>query len=239
MLGEFYEKLGDTQSAKHCYMTILHAKPDFDPARRNLHYLLYLDQQRFYPDTIRPLIATQNREVIHKARELLNQYFTVHHPNPVLRQLATHMPIVFEQTQVVGDTANLAEYDPRRHVVRLQPKMLFSTANVVAAYLVHELIHALDGSYQTSILEEQDGYRELARFWRVYQGAENDPTLDRALELYGISADRLDQEIRRVYTILRPDIAERSPGHGLPPDTVIGRAYAQIEQTRPVYPGSA
>jgi tetratricopeptide (TPR) repeat protein len=230
-LGEYYEKSGNTQEAKKRYMEVLQARPDFDPARRRLDFLLYRDQKRFLPETAGGLLDTRYREIIHKARELLKQYYTVHHPNPTLCTLSQRIPIVFEDTQQVGESANIAEYDAPRGVVRIQPQMLFSQPNVVAAYLAHELNHVVDNDTESSVLEEQDGYRDLAHFWSIYQGAENDPNLDRALALYQKSPDALDQEVRRVYTIRTPDMPETSPGHGRPPNTWVGRVF-QEEETR-------
>jgi len=230
LLGELYEKAGYTQEAKRRYMEVLQVRPDFDPARRNLNYLLYLDQKRFFPDTVGDLIKTRNIEAIHQARALLKTYFTEHHANPVLLKLSQELPIVFENTQSHGDSNNLAEYDAGMNAIRVRPKMLFSTPNVVGAYLVHELVHALDGNYETSIMEEQDGYRELAKFWTIYKGGESDPNLDRAIELYQKSPDSLDMEVRRVYSIQNAGMPEKSAGHGLPPDTVRGQAFEYYEK---------
>ncbi len=230
ILGEYYEKIGHYTEAKRRYMEILSIKPDFDPARRRLEFLLFQDQRRFFPETADQLLKTRYRETIHKARELLKTFYTVHHPNPILLKLSQEIPIVFEETQSVGESANIAEWDARRQVIRVQPAMLFSTHNVVGAYLAHELIHALDGDSRTSVWEEQDGYKELAKFWRLFQGAENDPNLDRALELYNQGRSVLEQEVRRVYTIRDPYMPERSPGHGLPSKSPWMNAYLQYEQ---------
>lgn len=234
-LGEYYEKMGNTQEAKKRYMEVLQVKPDFDPARRRLDYLLYLDQKRFLPDTADALLKTRYTEVLHKARELLKDCFTRYHPNPVLLKLSQEVPVVFEETQTVGNTQDIAEYDHPRGVIRIQPQLLFSTHSIVAAYLAHELTHALDGDGQTSIMEEQDGYRELARFWSVYQGAENEPNLDRALSLYRKSQDALDQEVRRVYAIRDAGIPDKSPGHGLPSNSPLVRAADVYENLTKLY----
>jgi tetratricopeptide (TPR) repeat protein len=229
LLGEYYERIGRTQDAKRRYMEVLDVKPDFDPARRRLNFLLYLDQHKFYPETANDLLRTRYRGVIHNARELLKQFFTIHHPNPVMLQLSQNIPIVFESTQVVDESANIAEFDAYKGVIRIQPQMLFSSPNVVGAYLAHELVHALDGDSLTSILEEQDAYRMLARFWGIYQGADNDPNLDRAVSLYQQSMDSLDQEVRRVYSIQDPGIPEKSPGHGVPSASPAVRTSLEYE----------
>lgn len=239
LLGEYWERMGNTQEAKRRYMEVVEAKPDFDPARRRLNYLLYLDQHRFYPETAQALLKTRYKEVLHHARELLKQYFLIHHPNPVLQKLSQDILIVFEETQKTDESANIAEYDAYKKLIRVQPQMLFSTPNVVAAYLAHELVHALDEDPYSSILEEQDAYQALARFWGIYQGSDNDPNLDRAAALYQQSTDRLNQEVRRVYSIEDSAIPEKSPGHGLPANNLLSqqaqsydRQFEQVRQER-------
>lgn len=229
-LGEYYEKLGQPQDAKRRYMEVLSVKPDFDPARRRLDYLLYQDQKRWHPDMVGPLLQVKYKEVVHKARELLKQFYATARPNPVLANLSQTIPVVFEETQTVEQSANIAEFDARRGVIRIHPMMMFSTPNVVGAYLAHELRHAVDQDSHTSVMEEQDGYRDLALFWQAYQGAENDPNLDRALELFKLSTDKLDQEVRRVYTIRDAQLPETSPGHGQIPQNQLGQAYLAAEQ---------
>lgn len=245
-LGEYYERTGFTQEAKKRYLEILQVQPHFDPAKRKLDYLLYRDQVRFYPDTADELLATRYREIMTKSKALLIEFFTVHQPNPVYRKLIQDLTIVFEPTQKTGDTDNMAEFDPRRGVTRLLPEMLFSSPNVVAAYLAHETVHAMDGDGHTSVLEEQDAYRHLARFWAVYKGQEVEPNLDRAVELYRQSMDALDQEVRRIYTIQSPGIADKSPGHGLPSPNARHQSaaaydiqYAIQAQERLKYPAGA
>jgi tetratricopeptide (TPR) repeat protein len=227
-LGDYDLKMGNSQEAKKRYMEVLNVQPNFDPAKRKLEYLLYRDQKLF-PDTSNELLQIRYKEVVFPARRLLHQYFTKYHPNPVLLKLSQTVPIVFEETQEMDGSANIAENDAQRGVIRLKPEMLFSTHNVVAAYLAHELIHTLNENSETSIMEEQDGYRESARFWSSYRNAEKEPNLDLALKLYRKSPDALDQEVRRVYTIRDPDIPEKTPGHGLPPKTPLMKAYLAYE----------
>lgn len=234
LLGEYWERAGNTQEAKKRYIEILNAKPDFDPAKRRLNYLLYLDQKRFYPETADALLKAQYREITTKAHELMRQYFTKHQPNPVLAYCADKIPLVFASTQSQGDSQNIAEYDPVQNVIRVEPFMLFSTPNIVAAYLVHELHHALDQDGLTSIREEQDAYQALAQFWSVFQGAENDPNLDQALRLYRQHPQVLAQEVSRVYSIQTPGMPLTSPGHGEPAKsalTQLAQSFAQYPRT--------
>ena len=215
-LGEYYERIGDTQSAKRLYMQVLMSKPNFDPAKRNLSYLIHMDQLKSYPETASEIIKTAQKEVIFKARALLKNYYSSFSIDPELAKLSQSIPIVFSTTQVVENTENIAEYDHSKRAIRLQSKMMFSSPNVIAAYLAHELVHAKDNDAETSIMEEQDGYRALAKFWNVFKNTEVETNLDRALKLHTESQARLDHEVRHLYTMRNPVIAEHSPGHGQP-----------------------
>lgn len=215
-LGEYYEKLGLPEMSKRLYMQVLRSKPSFDPAKRNLSYLVHVDQAKLSPETAIELHRTTEKGVIFKARALLKNYYTQINPDEELAKLSQSIPIVFQGTQTTGNTENIAEYDHPQRAIRLQTRMIFSSPNVVAAYLAHELVHAKDNDSETSIMEEQEGYRELARFWQRHKNTEEESNLDRALTLYADSPDHLDKEVRNLYTMRNPLIAESSPGHGKP-----------------------
>ena len=233
-LGELYEKLGATQIAKRLYIQVLGAKPNFDPAKRNLLHLLYQDQRYIDPGTAHELYNTQKKEVIFKARSLLAQYYTKINPDLEKHKLSQTIPIVFEPTQVVENSENTAEYDHTQKAIRLQPRMVFSSPNVIGAYMAHELVHASDNDNKTSIMEEQDGYRELAKFWLTFKQTEEVPNLDRAVTMFQESPAKLDHEVRLLYTMRNPLIPEKSPGHGMPknaPAELSGESVKQKYET--------
>lgn len=215
-LGELYEKLGHPQMAKKLYMQVLAAKPNFDPAKRNLLHLLYQDQLYIDPTTAHELYKTQKNEVLYKTRAILALYYSKISPDPEKLKLSQNIPIIFEPTQIVENSENTAEYDHQIKSIRLQPRMVFASPNVIGAYMAHELVHAQDNDDKTSVMEEQDGYRELAKFWMTFKQTEEAPNLDRAIKLYQESQAKLDHEVRQLYTMRNPLIPEKSPGHGLP-----------------------
>ncbi len=247
MLGEYLEKQGRLLEAKKRYLEVLNVQYDFDPAKRRLEHLLYRDQQQLHPEITTQIMAVKYKEVVSKSRELLKQFFTQHHNNPVLLRLSQEVPIVFEKTEQFDVSSNIAEWDADRGVIRLNPMAMFSSPNVVAAYLVHELWHAVDADGQSSIEEEKRAYRLLAKFWSLFQGAENDPNLDRSLALFRQGGHALDQEVERVYRIQNPDLPDFSPGNGLPsqhPQVLLSDAYEAFYQGAPAldviqrFPGS-
>lgn len=230
LLGELYERMNLRPWAKRMYMQVLNAQPNFDPAKRNLNFLLYQDQMRTHPETGMELYKTTEKELVFKARSLIKQYHLLTQAPEERKKLVDTVPIVFEPTQVMDNTENIAEYDHAKGVIRIQPKMLFSSPNVVAAYLAHELIHAQDQDGETSIQEEQDGYRELVLFWQRFKNAEAEPNLDRALKLFEENPSQLDEEVKRLYTMRNPLIAEKSPGHGLPLKSKVQNAISTVQQ---------
>jgi tetratricopeptide (TPR) repeat protein len=216
LLGQYLELAGFPREAKTQYIDVVNRKPDFDPARRRLQYMMFLDQYQFDSQMGNALWKSQEVGITYQAKELLKHFFETEDPNPELALLSQKIKFVFESTSMLSDTASVAEYDAKQNVIRFQPQLLFTTPNVLAAYAIHEMVHARDGDDQTSITEEQDAYRKLARFWISRHSAENDPNLDKALSLYQQGAGSLDAEVRRVYRVQMPDITETSPGHGQP-----------------------
>jgi hypothetical protein len=126
--------------------------------------------------------------------------------------------IQFVATEERKLNSNMAEYDHTvgsQGLIRVRPELAYASPNVLAAYLTHELVHAMDGDAISSIMEEQDAYRLQARFWLAHKTGVNDTNLDLSASLYQQGIDLLDQEVRRSYSDdeLLP---EKSPGHGLP-----------------------
>jgi predicted metal-dependent hydrolase len=192
--------------------------------------MLFEDQSKTHPETAFELLKTTEKELLFKARNLIKQYYTLTNAPESSKKLAETINISFEPTQVMDNVENIAEYDHPKRTIRLQPKMMFASPNVVAAYLAHELIHAEDQDGETSIQEEQDGYRELVNFWQRFKNAESEPNLDRTLKLYEESPTKLDEEVKRLYTMRNPLIAEKSPKHGLNASTQPLQILNNIQQ---------
>ena len=215
-LAEQWIAVGQPQAARQEYVYILQRQPNYDSASRNLSLLNLRMTPGASPQRIQQAIRQQGLQVLRQAKSLLRQYYTQANA-PIMLNVMDSIQYEFSPTQQIDQVANLAEYDHMQgRTVRFAPEMAFAHPNVVAAYMTHELIHARDNDTLTSILEEEDGYRSMARFWEKFKGNVAEPNIDLAASLYRESPDRLDLKVRELYTMRDPLIPEKSPGHGNP-----------------------
>ncbi len=221
LLAEQRTRLGQPDQARRHYELILDQVPMFDPARRNLRLLDVKRKAQTSPQAAYFLLQGSGQQALNQAKVLAKNYCMLRN-DPAMLPVMDAVRYEFAPTEQVNQVANLAEYDHMRRTIRFAPEMAFAHPNVLAAYMVHELVHARDNDAITSVMEEQDGYRELARFWLVNRGQVIEPNLDLAAALYGESPDRLDQKVRELYTMRDPLMSEKSPGHGMPYMQMIG-----------------
>lgn len=217
-LAERYSDRSDFRGALREYRTILDQEPSFDPAFRNYQYAYVQQLATSKPEAAQRLYSRYSEANLHQAKGLAKEYFELTR-QPILAKLSAEIPYQFAPTQSVQGNPNLAEYDyyfaPPQGLIRLSPELAFAHPNVLAAYMVHELIHANDRDPLTSITEEQDGYWEQARFWSMYKGDVLEPNLDLAVRLGRESKARLDRKVWEVYS-QRGTLPDTSPGHGMP-----------------------
>jgi tetratricopeptide (TPR) repeat protein len=222
LLAQQYIKLGQYPEALAQYTTALAHNPQFDPARRALALLQCQLTAQQNPAAGQAAFIAASTQNIAQAKQLAKTYYKTQPNGHAYAALADKLSYQYATTQARNMGDNMSEYDhqdpagskPLR-LVRFRPELAFANPAVTAAYLVHELVHALDNDAISSIMEEQDAYRHQARFWKAHRAQAQDPNLDMAANLYDKSVDLLDQEVRRSYSDdnLLP---EKSPGHGLP-----------------------
>ncbi len=212
-LAEQLAKLGRRDEARAHYEYILGQEPGYDSAARNLAYLKVIAEPRTSPFMTQFKVLGRGYERVNQAKTLLKTYYLqrgAHKEASIMDQIQYD----FSPTQRVNGVANLAEYDHQKRTIRFSPELAFSDSRVLATYLSHELVHALDGDGVSSILEEEDAYREQSFVWRELKGNIKEPNLDLALRYYDQSPDRLNQAVREIYQMRDPLISEKSPGHG-------------------------
>ena len=59
-------------------------------------------------------------------------------------------------------------------------KYKYAPAQLIAAYIIHESVHAHDKDSYTSIREEQDAYKIATEFWIANSKGVEDPEMDYA-----------------------------------------------------------
>ncbi len=211
-----------------------HKHPEFDPARRlnGYHRLQYWAKK--YGKPTQPIINTLGSHTLTQAAQLLNQYGAyrrrIGKPLSInINQLPTLAQTEFYPTTQVDYVPNLAEYHhrktPQRSSIRFSPPMAFAHPAVLAAYWLHESIHAKDNDPLTSITEEQDAYREKVQFWQWFTSqpghpAVSDPNLDYATHLFIQAPQLLDKKVALHYRTRNPNIPKQSPNHPPKPSFV-------------------
>lgn len=221
---------------------ILREEPGFDPAKRldGLYRLQHWAHRTGYQygQQYQQVLQQLGQWNMAKARKWLVQYVNAHpelnHSKPlrIERILSNNPPVryVFAPTTQIDNVSNLAEYDHHPKdgnpvpIIRFAPEMAFAHPAVLAAYWLHEGIHAEDVDGITSIAEEQHAYREKTKFWAWSKiqsiGIDNqpqprliDPNLDYALQLYKTNPKELDNKVALHYKMRDPSITSHSPGH--------------------------
>lgn len=210
------EKHGQTQQALTQYEIILTEQPHYEPAVRrhaDIHFIRAAQQFGGQVDALRQYYGQQKMDLaIQTLRHYLTQRGQAHRLD-----ILNNIDVVFEPTVSIDNVSNVAEYDHATHprpTIRFSPDMVFSHPDVIAAYLLHELVHAEDRDPLTSIREEQDAYREKTAFWLWRQSAMREPNLDFAAKLYQQSPTTLDERVANYYIMRDPSIPDTSPHHG-------------------------
>ncbi len=222
-------------------------QPDFDPARRlnGYHRLLYWSQKHGKP--IQPVINNLGAQNLSAAKTLLTQYtaYLTQQGQPLpakVSQAINNTKTEFYPTTQIDYVPNLAEYHhrtaPQQSHIRFSPQMAFAHPAVLAAYWLHEGIHAADNDPLTSVVEEQDAYRAKIGFWQWYTQTPShptvtDPNLDYATRLYAESPNELNNKVALHYRTRNPSIPPTSPNH--PPTATLLKPSAANGGNLPGY----
>ncbi len=221
-LAEQLQTEGLWTEAIEQFDTLIKKSPRLDSAKRQRDYLalrLWATQSGLPLDTMVQRLGQAN---LQQAR-LWATAFCTQTQRPDLLRAMTRVVCHFAPTQKADNVPNLAEY--RYHntepAIRFDPALAFGHPAVLAAYWIHEGMHALDNDPYTSVTEEQDGYRTKIEFWawaKDYvsssgQEPMKDTNLDYSLGLWKQSPETLDERVARHYRMRDPHIAATSPNH--------------------------
>jgi tetratricopeptide (TPR) repeat protein len=225
LLAKSLEKSGRIQDAMMEYLNVLRQDRQFDPAHRRFQLLqARLRSPQDYGRRMMDVVGYQN---LQNARQLVKAYLNnaSHVAKPkrqALVKLLEDIPVSFDTTQSLNGSTNMGEYihlENNTRGIRLKSELAFAHPNVIGAYWVHELVHALDNDGLSSVQEEQECYLESTKFWQAYKSAIEEPNLDLALLLYQQQPDQpteLLEKIAELYLNRNPSMPQTSPGHGMP-----------------------
>ena len=138
---------------------------------------------------------------------------TVAYMSPEYMQNLSDVVIKFGKTAEMGGASNIAQYENYIKTITISDSYTYASAQVIAAYLSHESVHAYDKDPYTSIREEQDAYEVATKFWLEHSNGIEDPEMDYAAELYQQSPTALKDRVEEIYLLRDPSIAKTSPNH--------------------------
>lgn len=243
-LAKIYYEKGDNQKAIEYYQQILNIEPydseamidlgviqkevgNYRDAKLLLNQALIIDPMNDL--TRRNLLETQNLELAQtnpELAEIQKSYYAQNNLQAAYAMASAFLPpeivnntrdvrFKFGQTALMGGDANIAQYANATKDITVTDKYLWAAPQIIAAYLVHEMVHANDKDSYSSIKEEQDAYRAAAQFWMANSNGIKDPEMDYVKELYLQDPTALDDKVAEVYKTKDPTIADFSPNHGM------------------------
>lgn len=210
-LGEAQRQKASYSEAKKSFETALSLNPANDLARRSIletenNILSCFSPERAYAE--KQEYAQKNLQA---ALNMAVAYMTPEY----MKDLA-NVQIQFGKTASMGGTPNIAQYENNLTRITVSDTYKYAAPQVIAAYLVHESVHAKDNDPYTSVREEQDAYEVATKFWIKNANGVEDPEMDYAASLYKQSPSALKDRVEEIYTLRDPGIAKTSPNH--PPE---------------------
>lgn len=207
-LGETQRQKGDYNSAIKSFETALSLDNANDLARRSIleaqnnSLSIYAPQKAY---TEKQAYAQKN---LQEALQLTVNYMSAEYMGDL-----ADVQIKFGETASMGGTSNIAQYENGIKTITVSNAYKYAAPQVIAAYLVHETIHAKDKDPYTSIREEQDAYTAATKFWIKYADGVKDPEMDYAADLYKKSPETLNKRVEEIYVLRDPSISKTSPNH--------------------------
>ncbi len=223
LAGECFKDLHKYENAIKYYKQATKINPNFDLAHRAVKELDNLILKQFNPSLAKIHKQQHKNENLKQSLELLKN----NAPNDLVQAL-NGINIKFGETSELGGHSNIAQYEDAEARITISECYCWASPRVVAAYLVHEAVHAKDRDPYTSIKEEQDAYREQVKFWINNNKRTEDPELDYAADLYKKSPRELDKRIETIYGSRDCNIKMESPHHTRASKSPIRRFLASI-----------
>ena len=207
-LGEAQRLKGQYQQAVASFEKAASIDPKNDLANRSL-----LETKNNILSIYSPAQAMKQKEEVaaknlHTALQMAVSYLS-----PEYMKEFADVKIIFGKTASMGGTDNIAQYEDYIKTMTVSEKYKYAAPQLIAAYLVHESIHAHDKDPYTSVREEQDAYKIATEFWIKNSNGVQDPEMDYAASLYKQAPSVLADRVAEIYKQRDPDIAMTSPNH--------------------------
>lgn len=207
-LGEVQRQQGKYNEASDSFRKALNLDNTNDFTKRSILEAKNNELSIFSPDKANTEKLTYAQQNLQEALQLAVNYLT-----PEYMKDISDVQIKFGQTASMGGTSNIAQYENAIKTITISNEYKYAAPQVIAAYLVHETVHAKDKDAYTSIREEQDAYQAATKFWIENSNGVKDPEMDYAAELYKKSPETLNNRVEEIYVLRDPSISKTSPNH--------------------------
>ena len=215
--GDALRKDGLYKNAITAYEKALELDKGNDLAKRNIMEAKNSLLAVYSPEKARREKDMYAAENLKKALKITANYL-----GPEYMSKIADVQYCFGKTASMGGTGNIAQYENYKKGITVSDTHIYAAPEVIAAYLVHESVHASDKDAYTSVREEQDAYKAAAKFWLKKSNGIKDPEMDYAVSLYKKSPSALSARVEEIYTLRDPDIAKTSPNHPPKKDKING-----------------
>lgn len=226
LLAETYKKNGQFALATKTLEKALNLNYNNDFIKRNL------EEVKNYALASSNLMGSYNLKKDQAEKNLREAILIAkeHMSKASLKKLSD-INIKFDETAKMSGVPNLAQYEHKARTITITKDFIYADPKLIAAYLLHEFVHAEDNDPYTSIQEEQDAYRVQAQYWIKNSKEVKDPEMDYVAELYSKGKIELDDRVAEIYKQRDPDIAMTSPYH--PPGTMGIAANTKLSDGSP------
>lgn len=211
LIGNCFKLKGNYETAKEAYKKAVKINPKYDFAKRSLEEIDNLILAQINPITAKEIKSQVAQNNLNISLTLVNQ-----HALASLTKNLQDIDIVFGETDSLSGVKNIAQYENHNGRIVITNDYIWAAPEIVAAYIIHEAIHARDNDGLSSIKEEQDAYQASIEFWIAYNNEIKDPELDYAAALYRKNPQKLAQKVAETYKNRDESIPEYSPNH-MPP----------------------
>jgi tetratricopeptide (TPR) repeat protein len=158
-LGECFRETGNPIEARKYYRKALNIDPKYDLANRSMKEINNNLLAKTNPKAAREELEKQTEENLKNALNLVMTFG----PETVTKNLE-EIKLQYGKTSSMSGHSNIAQYENDKKTITVTDKYIWAAPEVIAAYVVHEGVHAKDRDPYTSIKEEQDAYRESVKF---------------------------------------------------------------------------
>ncbi|MFH0702958.1 MAG: tetratricopeptide repeat protein [bacterium] len=209
-IGECYKNIEEYDNANKYYKAALNIDPKYDLANRFLKEANNLKLSKTNLNLAEQMKAQYARKNLNASVNLV----MTKAPKELTKDMQD-IKYAFNKTNALSGVSNIAQYENNERKIVITDRYVWAAPEIIAAYIVHEAVHARDHDTHTSIKEEQDAYRESVKFWLANSNGIKDPEMELAADLYLKSPEALDERVGEVYTKRNNSIAEFSPYHGI------------------------